>query len=49
MSTFFDDMVNDLTDAIAIEKGEIETKKIFDLPAPTYIAADSVSQTSGQN
>lgn len=41
MNTFFEDMVKDLSDAIAIEKGEMETKKILDSPAPTYIVSDA--------
>ncbi len=43
MSTFFEDMVNDLNDAIAMEKGELKTTKIFDVPAPTYAASEAFS------
>lgn len=41
MSTFFEDMVKDLSDAIAIEKGELETHQITDSPAPTFIVSDT--------
>lgn len=41
MSNFFEDMMTDLTDAIAIEKGETEIKMVLDSPAPTYIVSDT--------
>ena len=41
MSNFFEDMMNDLTDAIAIEKGDTEIQMTFDSPAPTYIVSDT--------
>lgn len=41
MSNFFEDMMNDLTDAIAIEKGETEIQMVFASPAPTFIVSDS--------
>ncbi len=36
MSTFFEDMVTSLSEAIAIEKGNVEVKEVHDMPAPTY-------------
>ena len=47
MSSFFDDMLQDLTDAIAIEKGDLDTQMLFDSPAPTYIVSETSS--SDQN
>lgn len=41
MSTFFEDMVRDLSEAIAVEKGDIEVKELKDMPAPTYVVSEA--------
>lgn len=40
MSTFFDDTLQGLLEAIAMEKGELALEKKENMPAPTFVAAE---------
>ncbi len=40
MSKFFDETMQGLLEAVAIEKGEICLEQKQDMPAPTFIASD---------
>lgn len=40
MSQFFEDTMQGLVEAIAIEKGEIPLEKKDNMPAPTYVASE---------
>lgn len=40
MSNFFDETMQGLLEAVAIEKGEVVLEKKEDMPAPTFIASD---------
>lgn len=40
MSKFFDETMQGLLEAVAIEKGEISLEKKDNMPAPTFIASD---------
>lgn len=40
MSKFFDETMQGLLEAVAIEKGEISLEKKEDMPAPTFVASD---------
>ena len=40
MSQFFDDTMQGLLEAVAIEKGEISLEQKQNMPAPTFIASD---------
>ena len=40
MGTFFDDTLQGLLEAVAIEKGEVALEKKENMPAPTFVAAD---------
>lgn len=44
MSKFFDDTMQGLLEAVAIEKGGIPIKKVENMPAPTFIAAEKESE-----
>lgn len=57
MSKFFDETMQGLLEAVAIEKGEIPLVKKEDMPAPTFVAAEKekalidelISLRKGQN
>lgn len=40
MSQFFDDTMQGLLEAVAIEKGEISLEQKQNMPAPTFVASD---------
>ena len=40
MGTFFDDTMQGLLEAIAIDKGEMPLTEKNDMPAPTFVAAE---------
>ena len=40
MSTFFDETMQGLLEAVAIEKGEISLMQKDNMPSPTFIASD---------
>lgn len=40
MSKFFDETMQGLLEAVAIEKGEISLVEVEDMPAPTFTASD---------
>lgn len=40
MSKFFDETMQGLLEAVAIEKGEVALEEKEDMPAPTFVASD---------
>ena len=40
MSKFFDDTMQGLLEAIAIDSGEIPLEEKSDMPSPTFVAAE---------
>lgn len=40
MSQFFDETIQGLLEAVAIEKGEISLEQKQNMPAPTFVASD---------
>ena len=44
MSKFFDDTMQGLLEAVAIEKGEIALDKKENMPAPTFVSSDKERQ-----
>ena len=46
MSKFFDETMQGLLEAVAIEKGEISLVQKENMPAPTFIASDKEKEHS---
>lgn len=47
MSRFFEDTIQGLLEAVAINKGEIPLLEKKDMPAPTFIASERKKQQNG--
>ena len=46
MSTFFDDTMLSLLEAVEIQKGNIEVEEVTDMPAKTYRAKEYVTDST---
>lgn len=49
MNTFFENLTISIKDAISMEKGEIQMKKKFEDPAPTYVAVGTERVTESNH